>query len=232
MIKNKAIICSLCLAAAVLTARGQTQETVNLDSGSQTLFNQSNVALSGGSTSIDGDGDVIQLGYFSGPNFTGTFTPITGDGSVNIATVPESSPIEPYNRTSIGDVTAEGAGDGTFFMPGLTFVTGSLLSGNNLPGVGTQLSLRIFNGTTVATSTFFNTVTDTAWVWQTPVALPNNATVNVTLDATGLVWQDAANPFHTTIPNTVAVPEPSTYASALLGLGTLGLAVIRRRFRK
>ena len=58
------------------------------------LHGGSDVPLTGGST-LDGDGAVIQIGYFDGAttanNFLGNFVPLTGEGSLNTATVPGSS---------------------------------------------------------------------------------------------------------------------------------------------
>ena len=202
-----------------------------MDSGGQSLFNQSNTLLSGG-TSADGDGFVLQLGYFttSTANFTGTFVPLTGEGSLNTATITNSSPAEPYNKTSIGDITAEGGVNGQFFLPGLNFVAGDPLSGNSLPTAGTQLAIRFYNNTTIGTSSFFNTVTQSQWIWTTPATPPS--VVNISLSDSNLVWESIANfggppesAFHTTIP----IPEPSTLA--LLSMGVAVPVVVRLRRR-
>src|SRR5947207_2446042 len=99
---KKIAVCSICVAAFAFTVRAQVQETVNLDSGSQTVFDQGNTALTGG-TASDGNGAVLQLGYFttSTPSFSGTFVPLTGEGSLNTETIPGSSPSEGFNKTSI-----------------------------------------------------------------------------------------------------------------------------------
>src|ERR1700739_1018405 len=89
------------------------QTTVSFDSGSQQIFDNpslhgnSQVALSGGSTA-DGNGDVLQLGYFSTATivnpFSGTWIPLSGQTSANTALVPSSNDNETYNQTSIGDL--------------------------------------------------------------------------------------------------------------------------------
>ncbi len=225
LVTKTVIAVALGMIACVRATHAQSQETIAIDSGSGSVFNQSNAVLSGGSV-LDGDGDVVQLGYFSGPNFTGTFTPLSGEGSANTAIVPDST-AEPYNKTSVGDVTLDGGGDGTFFFT-LNFVVGNASSGNNLPATGTQLALRIYNNTTIASSTFFNTVTDADWIWQTPAAPPSNPVVSVSLDEPGLLWQGGVNSaFHTTIAT--AVPEPATVFSLLLGAATLAVTTRRRK---
>jgi hypothetical protein len=226
---RKIAITSLCVSAAALVQVKADQTTVSFDSGSQTVFNQGSTPLSGGTTA-DGDGDVLQLGYFTGANFTGTFIPLSGNGSLNTAIVPGSTIA--YNQTSIGDLNANGAGDGTFAMS-LDFVLGSGTSGNNLPTGGTLLALRFFNGTTVANSTMYNTVTDPLWVWQNPATPPVNVTLS--LDDLGLLWesivkngQASTTAFHTSI--STAIPEPSTYL--LFGAGALGMMALRRRVKR
>lgn len=237
MVKHRKIaFLGLCLSAALFTQLRADQTTVSFDSGTQTIFDNpalhgnTDVALSGG-TSADGNGTVLQLGYFSGPNFTGTFTALSGEGSANMGIIPGSVPAETYNKTSIGDLNVNGAGNGTFALS-LDFVLGDPLTGNNLPANGTQLAIRFYNGTTMANSSFFNTVTDSLWVWKTPATPP--ASVTLSLDDANLVWESIARvgqagstAFHTTIP----IPEPSTMVSMLTGAGMLGLIVIRRRRR-
>lgn len=192
-------------------------------------------ALSGGGAG-DGNGDVLQLGYYSAAtlvnNFAGTWVPLSGQTSLNTAIVPGSNPSEPYNATSIGDLTVNGAADGSFALS-LNFVAGSPTSGNSFPAAGVPLALRFYNGTSIANSTFYNVVSDDLWVWKTPVTPPTNVTIS--LDDLGLEWQSialgqAANTaFHTTIPIT-AVPEPSTWVAGALVAATLA-AVARRRVR-
>jgi len=227
------VLTSVCLLAATSFAFAQSNTTVNMDSGSFTLMNQSNTALTAGAVG-DGNGAVLQLGYYTGAtsagnNFLGTWVPLTGAGSLNTDLVPLST--ETYNQTSIGDRNIDtGNTAGTFSLQ-LLFGTDAG-SSHNLPTAGTILSIRFYNGTTLGGSTFYNTVSDNLWVWQTPAAPPANPVISMSLDNQGLLWEGGINSaFHTTLPF-AAVPEPSTYASALLGLGGLGLAMLRRRFRK
>jgi hypothetical protein len=227
---KKIAICALCIATGFQALRAQNTTTVALDSGSHILFNQSTTVLTGG-TALDGDGAILQLGYYSGANFTGTFTPLAGEGSLNTAIIPGST-AEPYNKLSIGDITAEGGADGTFFVPGLNFVVGTT-SGNSLPSAGTQLAIRFFNGTTIAGSTFYNAVTDSLWIWPAPATPP--AVLTMSLEDAGLQWLSiaqggaAGTAFHTSLPT--AIPEPSTLACLLLGgAGTLAFGA-RRRFK-
>jgi PEP-CTERM motif len=234
MVKRIGII-SLCLVAAFQVVRADTT-TVSFDSGDFMIFDNpalhggSDVALSGGTTA-DGNGDVLQLGYFTGPNFSGTFVPLSGETSLNNATISGSSPAEPYNKTSIGDLNTNGAGDGTFALS-LDFVSGNANSGNSLPSAGTQLALRFYNNTTIASSSFYNTVTDASWLWTAPATPPSFVTIS--LNDSPLIWesiaakgQAAGTAFHTTI---AAIPEPSTIA--LLGLSLIGVPLARRRFKK
>src|SRR5438132_13686886 len=107
MIRNIAYTC-LCLAAASQLALAQSNTTVNMDSGSQLVCDQNTSAMNAVTAGPlgDGNGDVIQLGYYNGAingsnNFTGSWVPLTGQGSANTATVPAST--EAYNQTSIGD---------------------------------------------------------------------------------------------------------------------------------
>lgn len=231
MIKHLAIG-SLCIAATLQLTKADTTDAI-FDSGSfqifdnPTLHSGSNVPLTGGNPTVDGDGDVLQLGYYTGAtdnnnNFTGTWVPLTGETSLNTA----------YSHTSIGDRNAFGAGDGTF-ANSLNFVAADATSGNSLPPAGTILSIRFYNSTTIASSTFYNVVSDDLWKWSAP-ATPT-ASVVMSLDDPLLEWysvflgQAAGSAFHTTIAT--AIPEPSTLASLILGGSALALAGSRRRSR-
>jgi hypothetical protein len=235
------VITALCLTTSVHLLFGD-QTTVGFDSGSKAVFDQ-NVAqmnpLSGG-TAANGDGTVLQLGYYDAAtaanNFLGNWVALTGQTSLNTALI-QGGVGEHYNQTSIGDITAGGAGDATFGMS-LTFVQGDATSGNSLPSLPTiPLSLRFYNATTIAASTFYNVVSDDAWLWKTP--LPSNTpnSVAITLDQSGLEWlsvalgQNINSDFHTSIP-LAAVPEPATWLSSFLMATTLATGMVRRRFKR
>ena len=183
---------------------------------------------------------MLQLGYYDGAsvlnNFAGTWVPLSGLTSLNTAVIPGGASVNPsgetYNQTSIGDMTANGAGNGTFGIS-LNFVAGSATSGNSLPQSSTiPLALRFYNSTSIASSTFYNVVSDDLWVWMTPATPPN--VVNISLDNIGLEWlsiaqgQAANSAFHTTISIT-AVPEVSTYVSAFLCAVMTTVHLVRRR---
>jgi hypothetical protein len=232
---KKITFCTLCIAAGLPVLFADTT-TVSFDSGSQTVFDQNTGAtnaLTGGTTS-DGDGAVLQLGYYSTASvnnwFSGTWIPLSGEGSANTAIIVGSVPAEQYNHTSIGDLNGNGAGNGTFALS-LNFTALDPTSGNNLPPSPTiPLSIRIYNGTSIATSTFYNAVSDNLWLWKTPATPPVNVTMS--LDDTGLQWQsiimgqNGNTAFHTTI---TLVPEPSSIALVILGVGLIPLARLRRR---
>lgn len=225
---KKLHILSLSLLLCASVSFGAIVETqVTFDSGSVQVKNQSGTALSGG-TAADGNGTVIQLGYFTSAttsnNFLGNWVPLSGQLSLNTA----------YSTTSIGDTTAAGAGDGTFGLD-LFFIQGDLTKGNSLPGAVTiPLAIRFFNSTTIATSTFYNTVSDDLWLWKLPATpAPTPPQVVISLDHANLEWESIAvntqapsSAFKTSIP-TIAAPEPAS--TGLLMVGLVSLAARRRR---
>jgi hypothetical protein len=228
MLKKFALVVLAVSPLAFSTALGQSNaETVNISSGSFTITDASGSPLPGGSTA-NGNGDVLELGYFSTATpsslFSGTFIPLTGAGSSNTAAIPGAS--ENLNQTSIGDTNANGAGNGTFAMA-LTFTVGSLTSGNSLPSVGTPLVIMFFNATTIGAATQANAVSDASWLWKTPT-FPN-ATVNISLNDTGTVWQDGTASTDKT--QSLAAPVPAAPAWALMVAGAGLLIAARRRLQ-
>ena len=180
------------------------------------LTNNAGVALSNGGPG-DGNGFAVQLGYYStattGNNFSGTWIPLTGQNSLNTA----------YATSSIGDgdQPPDFVPNGELYQ---TYNFSSTLSNtfNSLPDVGTfpPLSLRFYNATLISNTTLYNTVSNDSWLWKTP-ATPFPNTVFMYLSDAGLEWQDASNPFKTTIP------EPAS--ALLLAAGAAGLLGRRRR---
>jgi hypothetical protein len=242
-IARQILIFCLCFAGARLLYADKT--TVSFDSGDYAIFDNpdlhggGDVPLTGGSLMVDGDGTVLQLGYYDGAttanNFLGNWVPLTGETSLNTATIPGSSPPEPYNRTSIGDITVKFAGDATFAMS-LNFELGNAASSNSLPAVGSTppLAIRFYNNTTIASSTYYNVVSDDSWLWSAPSINDPFVNVTISLNDLNLEWlstalgQGAESAFHTTIP-LANVPEPATWAGSLLMSAALSSCIRRRR---
>ena len=162
-------------------------------------------------------GSLIEIGYFDGLSSTpssqadfATFTAITSANS------------------AVGN-NADGS-----TSPAGEFSTANFIltdGGVDIPNGLLFYGLRIYDGTSVATSNNFNVVAADPWN-TTPIdGVPSpGGDGQVTLSAIsgflapdGLIWQDAANPGSTTI----AVPEPSSVLLSALGL--LALAGRRKR---
>jgi hypothetical protein len=219
----------LVVFALPLSAHAGSQTQVNFDSGTQAMYNFGGTLLNPG-TAADGDGAVIQLGYYDGGTasspFTGTWHALTGQGSLN--TGGDTGSGLAFNTTSIGDIGG-GAAPGGSGVFGFSLLFDSAIAGtfNDLPGATTiPLAIRFYNGTTLGTSTYYNTVSNAAWLWQTPVnPSPLPPIINLSFDDVGLQWesialgQSAATAFHTTI---VPVPEPDSLYHALPCLAALG----------
>ena len=155
---------------------------VNWDSGSYSLRNAAGTAPITGGSAVDHNGAVLQLGYFTtstvGNLFSGTFIPITGEGSLNTA----------FNNTTVGDYTANGAADGSFAFssgasPGTTFSSAVPATFQQLPSAGAFLAVRFYDNLTIATSTFYETVANVAWTWKAPAS--PSAVVNMSFDDGG-----------------------------------------------
>ena len=204
------VFCLGVFSTSLLSAATSSVSLVN--TSTEVKDNTGSVFLQAGAAD-QGDGDLIQVGYFTGgtSSFSGTWIAITGIGSSNPSLV-----------TSIGD-----GGDETsngIFSINITFDTSDSGKSGDLPATGTQLGLRFYNDTTSATATHYNTVTDTSWTFKELINDPSTPRALDMDTAPSLVWQDDLNPFVTSLE---VVPEPSS--TALLGLGGLALSLRRRR---
>jgi len=233
-------VSAITLALGLSISSGLANTTVvNIDSGTNTpntlVSNNGTTVLSAGNLLTNGDGTVIQLGYYSGAtagnNFSGTWVPLTGPFSGNSS----------YATTSVGDFAANGPGNGQFGLTNLVFdPAGGSVNGNNLPSSALiPLAVRFYNGTTIGAgtdgaggnSTFFNAVSNDSWLWKTPgPSAPTPPTLNLSFENTGTklqsgTWTSGGN-LATSIAIS-AVPEPTR--ALLLGLGVLGLFFRRSR---
>jgi hypothetical protein len=190
-----------------VTTKAAATFQVTLATNNVVFRDNGGTALSSG-TSADGDGTILQLGYYSNSTaldpFSGSWVAMTGPGTLNV--------------TTMGDSGNNPNGN---FKLGVLFTAGAL--GFTAPPDGTPLALRFYDSTSIATSTFFNAVSTTsgAFNWVTP-AEPNS-TAALTFLTPGVVWQDGpGSAFRTTI----AVPEPCCILLGVISLSTLAL---RRR---
>jgi len=93
--KKHAIIVGALMFTTTI-AFGSLTTQVSFDSGSFLVLNLGGVTpLTAGNLSANGDGAVLQLGYYSSAtvsnNFLGTWIPLTGEGSLNTGGSTDSS---------------------------------------------------------------------------------------------------------------------------------------------
>jgi hypothetical protein len=171
----------------------------------------------------NGDGALLELGYFSSAtpagtgNFSGTWIPLTGPNSGNTE----------FALSSIGD----GEGPNGEAYPLWAFDTARPNSVAVMPAVGTVLSIRFYNAQSLAASTFFNTVSNDTWLWKAPgLSAPTPPQVLMSLQDGSLEWQSISvsgqagtTAFTTSLP----VPEPTS--AFLVAVGAAGLMMRRRR---
>ena len=159
-------------------------------------------------TSADGDGTLLQLGYYTLATildpFAGDWVAMTGPGTSYL--------------TTIGD---SGNGPAGSIKLGVLFTAGSL--GFETPAVGTPLALRFYDSTSIATSNYFNAVSETTGAFNWVAPAEPKSTANLTFLTSGVVWQDGPSSSYRT---TIAVPEPSCILLSILSLGALA---VRRR---
>jgi hypothetical protein len=173
------------------------------------LRDNSGVPLTPGNLAVAQDGAVIQIGYYT---LATTSDPFAGDW------VPMIGP---------------GLGSGTFSTIGDKGALAGLFSGNQsfgetplgpytFPSIGTLISLRFYDATTVAGSAHFNAVSSTNWIWTG--ATDPEGVISVDMTNSTLLWQDGlGSAFRTTIP----VPEPG--GTVLLAVAMAASTFSRKR---
>jgi hypothetical protein len=205
------------LVAALSLSVGQTQltptTTVNWRNNGETVFRDSSgIPLSQGNSATNQDGMRIELGYYKSGTFenpfAGNWVPLTLTTSVG----------DSFNLTGTGNGRINFA---SFFQlnsdvvqiyvpgdPGAYLTNSSVPTSSLTPPDGQILAIRFYDTQTGETG-LYNAVSSTTWLWATPSDLGSEVDINI--GASALLWEDAANPFLTTIP------EPSTVVLALCG---------------
>jgi hypothetical protein len=163
------------------------------------LTNRTSSPLSAG-TSAPGDGTLLELGYY---NSASVSNPFQGSWTV-LAT------------STTGDDGMNVAG---------SFSTKSILGQSSDPLLitTTPLSIRFYDGRSVATSTYFNAVSNTSGAWNYIVPTSPSPVINIVIDKTNdVVFQDGGwGAFRTVL----AIPEPSMAILTMIG----GLFTLVRR---
>lgn len=225
IINKSLLIASVGLGVFGNSAFGAAIVTVSFSSSSKLLTDHLGAPLSGGTLGVNGDGAVIQLGYFSSATavslFSGNWVPLSGNGGFNSA----------FSTTSVGDGVNSGAPNRATFS--LTFdVTNSTKNQMLPPVAGTPLGIRIYDGLSVALSGFYETVVSPDWAFIPPAEPPLNGTVTINFsNANARLASNNTAPGATVQTATpTAAPEPAS--AALLMVGLVSLASRRRRVAK
>lgn len=230
--KIKIVSVSLaCVALLTAITQGAALVTFNIDTGTRLLRDNASVALTPGVLATDHDGAVVQIGYFQtatvGNNFgNGTFVPLTGEGSV-FGVAP----------TTIGDSVNNGTLAGQYFSDPINLFAGTNGGVNDglFPAVNTPLSIRFYNNTTIALSSFRETVSNNLWLWKAPANAPSQPIINLSFNSAGLLAQSGtvvATPGTNISTNTPTAAAPEPTAAALLMVGLVSLVSRRRRVAK
>lgn len=158
------------------------------------------IPLSAG-TPAAGDGTLLELGYYS---MASTSNPFAGSWTVLASSTMGDNGIEVAGRFSTSSILGDAA------MPGLT--------------TSTPLSIRYYDGVSIANSTYFNAVSNTSGSWNYVTPIDPSPTINLAIDKdVSIVFQGAGEgAFRTVIP----IPEPS---HMLLVMVSGFVALLRRR---
>ena len=165
------------------------------------LLDSTSNPLSAGSAAT-GDGTLVQLGYYDQAIIT---NPFRGNWVV-------------LASTTMGDAGLEASG---------RFSTTTILGGTPFaePSTGTPLAIRFYDGTSVATSTYFNAVGNTSGGWNFVKPLDPAPVMNIVIDKVSGIKFQSDDVFKTQI----AIPEVS---SLLLVSIALSFSLLSRHRQK
>jgi len=188
------------LALLLVTAATAPAATLTIVmSNNNNAFNLTNPFLDSTGSNLS-SGDLVQLGYFE---LAGA--PVNNGDSFDSFVAVESVS---FAVGADGKFTDQVTLDDSIDLPGTSSQT-------------LQFGLRIFDASTSAAASSFNTVTDDEWQFSfstaNPPPTPSELNLVPNFGATNPVWENAGTPFQTSI----AIPEPSTSLTALLGLALL-----------
>lgn len=207
----------ICAAIGAFVSALPVRAALTLSYGNQTggntyLRDNNGVPLTSGTKAVDGDGAIIQIGYYSlattSDPFAGNWVALAGPG-----TGVETKTVGDLNGTPgiVGGnavLAAKGPGSGSY------------------PVISTPIVIRFYNGTSLASSTHYNAVTLSDWYWLSPTT--DNGILLAIWDASliPMTWEGGSgSAFRTTLPN--VVPEPSVFLISVIS----GSAFVWRRKR-
>jgi hypothetical protein len=217
----------LALAIAPMMSQAATV-AIDIDSGGKSLRNELNVALSGGSAAVNGDGTQVLLGYYSDGSVANPFG-VAGSDAVS-SFIALTGPGSPFGvNFTIGDQVANGAGNGELFVNAFGLNTG-VADGLFPSSTSIPLVLRFFN----ASQTFMLDLSNTNGLWNWKLPDTPASTISLSLDSAGLVARATGLNARGTTSAAAAnlqtlnpAPEPGT-----VGLLTLGLTALVARRRR
>ena len=150
--------------------------------------------------------------------FSGVWVPLTGNLGANSA----------FNTTSVGDGT-NGTANRAIFT--LLFDVTDPTKNKAFPSATTPLGVRIYDGLTVASSGFYETVVSPDWLFLPPADPPLTPTVTLAFNGANVRLQSSGGAIAgTTVATVIPTPEPTS--AALLMVGLVSLAARRRRVAK
>ena len=191
------LLISLCMWA--LTANGEDQLQIILNSQQATFLDTNDNPLDIGEPQLNQDGDLLQLGYFTEATptnlFSGEWVPLVsesyfGDTSTLSDGIPGKFQIALlfFNNSDI--VTVYPDASGTFETSAPYTIT------HSSPGVNKLLAIRYYDQNTISEGVRYNTIANPNWQWGNltgQLAFPE--LIEVDVESTDLAFQDPDNPY-------------------------------------
>lgn len=199
MIRTLGILIAFSISAATSVVAVSVAVNWSTDRG---LVGRLGAPLTSG-TSVDGDGALLQLGYFS------------------LATVADPF-AGPWTVLAVGSIGDQGGLADGYFSISTVFESGNFTE----PAIGTPLGVRYFNGGAVGTSSYYNTGVNLDGTGLWVAADDPAAVINLELSKVATRFEDFSGSFQTSIP----VPEPGTGMLCCMAAGALLLC--RRRIER